>query len=202
MPTFALALTWSQAIDEFLAFMRDEKNASDNTVSAYRADLAQLGKHLGKPNLSVVSEQDLQTFVSCLHDAGAASSTIARKVTSFRMFFDFTEAEGLTPTNPAEDLTAPPVLHKETESLSDDQVEALLANCRSKQFMPRRDTAMMSLAVRLGLTSSEIVGLQLPDFNKIEEDDHVLGEKNGPFRFPTTACRTSCLTSDPRGIGS
>ncbi len=171
MPSFALTLTWDQAIDEFLAFMRSEKNASDNTISNYRADLAQLGRHLvtrGKTNPSVVSEQDLRDFVTCLYDKGAENSTVARKVASSRMFFDFTEAEGLTPTNPAEDLSGPKVPHKETRSLSDDQVEALLANCRSKQFMPKRDTSMISLAVKLGLTPSEIVGLQLSDFNKEE----------------------------------
>lgn len=162
---------WNHATEEFLIFMRDERSASGNTISAYHNDLTQLGEYFamqGKSNLADITAQDLQTFVSHLKDDGVSNATLARRVSCIRTFFDFTENLGLTPTNPAEDLTGPIVVHKEVEALSDDQAEALLAACRSKRFMPKRDSAMIRLAVRLGLNSSEIVGLRLDDFDEID----------------------------------
>ena len=83
----------NKQIGQFLQYMRVERGASDHTLKSYREDLQSLAEYLaddqgGTPAPGNISTVELRGFVSALHEAGSAKSSIARRLASVRSFFE------------------------------------------------------------------------------------------------------------------
>ncbi|MGE3781100.1 MAG: site-specific integrase, partial [Pirellulaceae bacterium] len=100
------------AIARFLRYLTVERNASPLTVKSYREDLTTLAEYLeqlnGKPvEASQVSPLDLRGYVTAMHEAGYAKSSVSRRLASLRSFYRFAQREGLATQNPAKPLRNP-----------------------------------------------------------------------------------------------
>ncbi len=100
------------ATARFLRYLQVERNASDLTIKSYREDLTALieflaGDNAAAPKPSEITPLDLRQYVSALHEAGYAKSSVARHLASLRSFFRFAQREGLAEQNPAKPLRNP-----------------------------------------------------------------------------------------------
>jgi site-specific recombinase XerD len=86
----------NERIEEFLAYLLQERSLSPNTVAAYRNDLLQFADNLearaaieGTPNfaLSTIDKDRLNRYFLHLRDRGYSSASIARKMAAVRSFF-------------------------------------------------------------------------------------------------------------------
>ena len=96
-------------ISQFLRYMDVERNASDLTIKSYREDLMDLADFLTDEGQKKVAPRDvdasqLRVYVSALHDAGYARTSIARKLASLRSFYRFAQRQQMADTNPAKPL--------------------------------------------------------------------------------------------------
>ena len=99
----------SSPTDTFLAYGAFEKNFSENTVSAYRADLKHLSSWMeehGK-KITEVSHHDLSDFLAHKSKGGYEFSSIARALFCLRSFFDWFQSTGARKDNPSELLQSP-----------------------------------------------------------------------------------------------
>lgn len=159
-----------EQIAQFLNFLAVEKNASDNTISAYRNDLHQLADYVfggggrGSPRWSDVSTEQLRTYVGLLREKGYKDSTVARKVAATKSFFAFLVGEGYLEHDPTEQLKSPQVGKSLPRALTPEEVDELLEQpARRSTPEARRDKAMLELLYATGLRVSELVALDVTD---------------------------------------
>jgi integrase/recombinase XerD len=151
-------------VERYLDHLAVERGLAENTVSAYRRDLAALGEALEEAggNLLTARPADLAAQVRRMRRAGLSPRTIARAVSAARGFYAQLVAEGEREDDPAADLATPKPLRRLPSVLSEEQVEALLAAPDTATELGLRNRAMIELLYATGLRVSELVSLTLP----------------------------------------
>ncbi|REJ66747.1 MAG: tyrosine recombinase XerC [Planctomycetota bacterium] len=158
------------AAQRFLQYLEVERNASELTVKSYREDLAALAEYLEEtdgqlPDAGDITTLDLRGYVSSLHEAGYAKTTIARRLASLRSFFRFGQREGWIEHNPAKPLRNPRKGRSLPHFLSNDEIGRLLESPPSNTPLGLRDRAILETAYSAGLRVSELVGLSDGDLD-------------------------------------
>jgi integrase/recombinase XerD len=172
----------SERIDSFLRYLADERRLSANTLSAYRNDLRQFEVHLssergtqaeeasgnaelGDP-LQGASRAQVVDFFLQLRERGYSPATIARKMAAVKSAFQFLQLRGEIASNPAASLGAPEVKKPLPRAISVDDVGTLVVQA-GKRSTPEglRDAAMLQTLCATGMRVTELVSLDLADFD-------------------------------------
>jgi len=162
-------------IERFLRYLDVERDVSPHTLKGYREDLESLAVYLsddsGKPPApGGIDPLDLRQYISDLHEAGYARTSISRRLASLRSFFRFAQREGIVDSNPAKPLRNPRKQRQLPHFMTSDEVERLLLAPDSHQRMGARDLAILETMYSTGVRVSELVGLNLAD---VELDEGV-----------------------------
>ena len=155
-------MTSSALIDAFIARLWLEDGVSEATRSAYATDLAVAVKLLAGKNLHEASPEDLQQIFAQMLEAGKKPATLARMRTTLKRYFRFLQARGVCEDNPVLHLDKARHQRKPLpRSLSEADVEALLAAPDISDPLGVRDRAMLEVLYASGLRVSELVGLPM-----------------------------------------
>jgi site-specific recombinase XerD len=160
-------------VGSFLALLAARR--SPRTVDAYRRDLADLARVLGRPP-GTAGVEDLESWLADLRARGQAPSSVARRAAAVRTFFRHLTLLGLRTDNPAAELDLPRRRRTLPRTLSPREVERLIDAARGTTPRSLRDRALVELLYGAGLRVSEAVGL---DAGRIDLDDglvRVLGK--------------------------
>jgi integrase/recombinase XerC len=169
------------AVAQFLRYLAIERNASTLTVKSYREDLTALLEYAEQlygrlPEPREVTPLDLRGYVSALHDAGYAKTSVARRLASMRTFFKFCQREGWADANPARPLRNPRPDRKLPHFLTTDEIARLLEAPPASAAMGLRDRAILETMYSAGLRVSEVVGLNDGDLDAENELIRVRGK--------------------------
>lgn len=161
-------------LEQFLAYLKVEKNASTNTLIGYSHDLAEFGQFMGRilagdaafVDPRTIDHLQVRRFLAELQQQGLSKSTIARKVAALRSFFRFLNREELLVANPMSSLTTPKLDKRLPKFLYQQEMNALLMAPDSSP-QGERDQAILETIYGGGLRVSELVGLDVKnvDFN-------------------------------------
>jgi integrase/recombinase XerD len=162
----------AHALDAFCDALWLEDGLAQNTIAAYRADLEQLAAFL-RGDLLTADEARVFAFLAAKQ--GRASSA-ARRVSSLKRFYQYCVREGLLRTDPTLKLDPPKRAPRFPKTLSEDDVEALLAAPDAASAMGVRDRAMLETLYATGLRVSELVALKLHAANLQAGVARVLGK--------------------------
>ncbi|MCH5461393.1 tyrosine recombinase XerC [Lactobacillus sp. LC28-10] len=156
-------------VELFITYLESERQYSPETVKAYREDLAAFQKFLvdtgGDTDLLAVSKLDVQVYLSQLYDDHKARTTIARKISSLRSFYDFLIREDQVKVNPFAYVT----LKKRPQPLPrffyEKEMTALFkaASENPDTMLAKRDSAILEVLYATGIRVSELCGLTLTD---------------------------------------
>jgi integrase/recombinase XerD len=152
--------------DQFIHHLRIEKGLAKNTIESYSRDLTRYLDFLEKGNLHPLkaSQINIMEYVSSL--AGALSiRSIARNLSSLKVFYRFLVSDGKIQTNPARLISNPKLPRRLPGVLSGEEVERLLAAPDASTSRGMRDRAMLELLYASGLRVSELVGLRIASIN-------------------------------------
>ena len=157
-------------IDGYLAYLRDVRRLSANTLESYARDLGQLGAYAEKHKRRVeaLDRKDLEAFVRSLMASGLSPRSVARAVATVRGFYKFITAEQKLSNNPADDLRSPRAWPSLPKSLSLEDVDRLLSQPDTSTPRGLRDKALIELLYATGLRVSELISLRAGDLH-IEE---------------------------------
>ena len=157
-------------IDGYLAYLRDVRRLSANTLESYARDLGQLGAYAERHERSVetLDRKDLEAFVRSLMASGLSPRSVARAVATVRGFYKFITAEQKLSNNPADDLRSPRAWPSLPKSLSLEDVDRLLSQPDTSTPRGLRDKALIELLYATGLRVSELISLRAGDLH-IEE---------------------------------
>lgn len=151
----------SEAIDTFIDALWLEEGLSRNTLAAYRRDLALYERWLAQRGgrLPATTEADLHAYFAARHaDTKATSSN--RRLTVFKRYFRWALRERLIAADPTLRLQSAKQPLRVPKTLTEAQVEALLAAPDVDVPLGLRDRAMLEVMYASGLRVSELVTLK------------------------------------------
>ncbi|MBW3621566.1 MAG: site-specific tyrosine recombinase XerD [Actinobacteria bacterium] len=161
----------------YLDHLRVERGLADNTLQAYRRDLATYAAFLAERGIDDprrVTQDDLESLVPWLRQrrTGAgepyAASSIARTVVAVRGLHRFLAREGLTDQDVAAEVDTPTTMRSLPKALSVAQVERLLDAPVGDDPVALRDRAMFELLYGGGLRISELTALDVDDLDRVD----------------------------------
>src|SRR5690606_19430655 len=154
-------------IDRFLDAIWMERGLSENTLGAYRADLLALNQRLEERNveLSRATRADLLDYIAWRAQGGAKPRSTARQLSSFRRFYRYLLREGLIAEDPTSQIAMPKIGRALPQSLTEDEVEALLAAPNVTEPLGHRDRAMLEVLYATGVRVSELINLRMSQLN-------------------------------------
>jgi integrase/recombinase XerD len=168
----------AEAIDRFLDALWIEDGLSANTLAAYRRDLTLYAKWLAathERSLNDSHEADLQAHGVTRHAVTRATSA-NRRLTVFKRYFRWALREHLIDADPTLRLLAARQPMRVPKTLSEAQVEALLAAPDSDTPLGLRDRAMLELMYASGLRVSELVTLKTVHVSLSDGALHITGK--------------------------
>ncbi len=171
-------------LQAFRQHLATERSLSERTVAAYLRDLHQLERFLCDSGASLADRESLRRvdilllrrFLAELYRRNSRTS-IARKLSTIKVFFRFAVREGVLEASPADTLTTPKREQFLPKVLSVDQVGTLLDKpIAGKELLLLRDLALLELIYSCGLRVSEAVGLDLDSFDFSGHQVRVVGK--------------------------
>lgn len=151
------------SIDTFIDALWLEEGLSRNTLSAYRRDLTLYATWLAAQaqgrTLDSTAETDLNAYFSARHSVTRAT-TANRRLTVFKRYFRWALRERLVPADPTLKLQSARQALRVPKTLTEAQVEALLAAPAVDTPLGLRDRTMLELMYASGLRVSELVTLK------------------------------------------
>ncbi|GAB5450487.1 MAG: site-specific tyrosine recombinase XerD [Halioglobus sp.] len=151
-------------IERYIDAMWMEKGLSDNTLSSYRRDLRQFNEwqvHSSGQSLLQASRASLQQYLGYRLQQGQSPRSSARFLSCARGFYHYLLREGRITVDPTLDVDSPRLGRPLPKSLSERDVERLLAAPDLEQALEFRDRTMLELLYACGLRVSELVSLRV-----------------------------------------
>ncbi len=165
-------------IERFLDAIWMERGLSKNTLAAYRADLKCLGKWLDERHAGLIhaTRSDLLAFIAWRVDCGARPRSTARQLSSFRRFFRFLVRESVIAEDPTEQIAMPKIGRSLPKSLTEGEVEAVLAAPTLSDPLGHRDRTMLEVLYASGLRVTELINLRMGQVNLNQGVVRVIGK--------------------------
>ncbi|GIR74272.1 MAG: tyrosine recombinase XerC [Prochlorococcus sp.] len=165
-------------INEYLVFVSQVKNLSENTTKSYERDLKKLYLFLEKLNVtnySDIKEEICSAWIGDLYSQNNKPKSIQRHLSSAKGFFRFLKKNNLISSSPFELVTAPKSSNTLPDVLSPEDVEQLL-NFKPSNTIEIRDMAIVELMYSSGLRVSETVSINISDFEENMSFLRVIGK--------------------------
>jgi len=168
-----------QGVDAFIDALWLEEGLSRNTLAAYRRDLELYARWLdGRGRTLLATEEvDLNAYFAAKH-ASSRATTANRRLTVFKRYFRWALRERLIQADPTLRLQAAKQPLRVPKTLSEAQVEALLAAPGEGSPLAVRDRTMLELMYASGLRVSELVTLKTFNVSLSEHVLRVFGKGN------------------------
>ncbi len=157
----------SPEVDAFLEMLVAERGAAQNTIEAYRRDLEHFNIFLKERSPSTkglleVTAQQVNAYLVALSREGREATTLSRRLSALRQFYQFLLSEGWVASNPTTTIDTPRHKRALPKILSEEHIVRLLEAARA-QTDPEgcRLYAMLETLYASGLRVSELVTLPL-----------------------------------------
>ncbi|MDG5814066.1 tyrosine recombinase XerC [Chitinispirillales bacterium ANBcel5] len=179
-----------KVIFDFLEYTKKEKGYSENTLCAYRRDLAQFVEFLNKagvpPSIKTsLNKSAIRTFSYSVREKGLKPKTLARKLAAIKSLCHYCVKQKILSANPSKALATPRIEKPLPVFLTRSQAEELnSAEAPTKE--PIRNRAIIELFYGSGIRLSELHGLNIGDIDKHSMTLKVLGKGNKERIVPVT----------------
>ena len=175
-----LILSEQQIIERFIDHLWMENGLSENTLSAYRNDLAGFsfwlkGKHQFLLN---VNAEIIQDFLAFNYRIKQKRSSVARLLSALRRFYLFFHRENQISEDPTRLLDSPKGEHPLPFALNEQQIDDLLSSPDTSDNLGLRDKAMLEVLYATGLRVSELINLQTSQVSLQQGVIQVIGKGN------------------------
>ncbi|MBC8590559.1 tyrosine-type recombinase/integrase [Wansuia hejianensis] len=155
-------------IEQYINYVEKEKDLSPNTVDAYTKDLEQLNIYFQENNIDSmihINKTNIITYLIYLQRCGKTNTTISRKLTSIRCFYQYLLNNGMIKEDPTFNLKSPKKERKSITILTIEELDILLSQPDTRCYKGCRDRAMLELICSTGLRVSEMLSLNIRDFD-------------------------------------
>jgi len=166
-------------VQEFLDYIRSEKNVAANTVSSYSFDLRNYSQFLAARDIQSpqqVTPVEIRAFLTELTRLGYATTSIGRQLAALRMFHRYLAGEKYCANDPSENISIPRQSQKLPHVLDIHEIEAVLAQPDVATKLGMRDRALLEFLYATGARVSEATELSLSDLFLAEHFVRIFGK--------------------------
>ena len=173
-----------ELLDAYLDQLWLEKGLSRNTLESYGRDLRFFAAWLETQGrgLLLADRSDLLNYLNHRSSIGVASRSVARGLSAIRSFYKYLLRENRIVEDPTLRIDNPKLGRKLPDTLSESEVDALLAAPNTASAVGYRDRTMLELLYATGLRVTELVTLEVNDLNLRQGVLRVMG-KGGKERL-------------------
>ncbi|WP_338840539.1 site-specific tyrosine recombinase XerD [Flavobacterium ginsenosidimutans] len=159
-------MNWSRYIKDYQSYLRIERGLSKNTIENYGFDIERLCLFLETNQIDVspikISDETLQQFIySVAKEVNPRSQ--ARIISGLKSFFNYLVFEDYRNDNPLELIEAPKTGRKLPDTLSLQEIDALIETIDLSTNEGERNRAMLETLYGCGLRVSELISLKISD---------------------------------------
>ncbi len=170
-------------IDQFLNYLRYERNASALTVQTYEEALREFEAYViqrdNSLSLSQVDTDLIRDWMESLMDKGNMASTIDKKLSALRSFYRFALKRSVVKADPAHSITGPKKSKPLPQFLREGEMDRLLDGLEwGDNYNDVRARTILLLFYETGLRRSELTGLDDMDVDTQHRQLKVTGKRN------------------------
>ncbi len=162
-----------QFIDEYLEYLRNNLNYSENTIDSYIRDIEKIANFYPKKNLLSLNIKEISTYINTLGEL--APSTVSRNISSLRGFYNYFLRIGKIKVNPMEHVSQPKLGEHLPTYLTIEEMESLLDIAIETPY-DARNKAILETMYATGLRISETVFLEFSNVDFEECIVRVMGK--------------------------
>jgi integrase/recombinase XerC len=168
------------SIQQFLKYLRLQKNYSEYTIEAYTRDLYQFVSQISgsceDTDIDKFNRATIRDYLYLLSTLGLARKSIARKLASLKSFGKFLVLAGVLIDNPASHIRTPKVESKEPVFLSIEEIDNSIRALTGNDMLTLRNRAILEVLYSTGIRLSELFGLTLDNVDFHNDVIRVLGK--------------------------
>jgi len=157
-----------ELVDTFLNYLSVERGLSVNTIVSYREDINTFIDFLKSSHIesfSSAKKDDITDFMLSQKAKGLCANSIARRLAAIKALYKFLVRERILKTDPSNLIDSPKLWKKIPETLSANEVDALLSEPNIRQTQGIRDKAILETLYATGMRVSEAVNLKVDNVN-------------------------------------
>jgi integrase/recombinase XerC len=173
-------------LQRFLEHLRHERRLSPRTCEHYQRDILRLlawCREQGVAQWRLLSQPQVRGYIANRHRKGISGKSLQRELSSMRALYRYLLREGEADNNPAQGVRAPKVQRRLPVTLDADQLGQLL-DVDADGPLAARDLAMMELFYSSGLRLSELISINVQDFDPRDAELEVTGKGDKTRRVP------------------
>ncbi len=173
-------MNWESSIIQFRNYLKLERSLSDNSITAYEADIRKFVTYLDikKVNISPIntSLQNLKDFLEWINELGLNARSQARIISGLKAFFKYLLLEDIIDSDPSSLLESPKLGRKLPEVLSIEEIDHIVSAIDLSQPEGQRNKAIIETLYSCGLRVSELINLKISNLYFDEGFVRVVGK--------------------------
>lgn len=176
-------MDWKEALLDYKTYLKLEKSLSENTLEAYLRDIKKLERFTSSLPLEIETSE-VEEFLYQFAKDNYAPRSQARLISSLKSFFGYLQLEDWRKDNPAELLESPKLGMKLPDTLSEEEIDKLIAAIDLSLPEGERNRAILETLYGCGLRVSELTELKLSDLFFEDNFIRVIGKGNKQRLIP------------------
>ncbi|WP_437343748.1 tyrosine recombinase XerC [Staphylococcus devriesei] len=160
--------------------LKVERNFSAHTLKSYHDDLIQFNHFLDQEllNLKTFEYKDARNYLSFLYSQNLKRTTVSRKISTLRTFYEFWMTQDESIINPFVQLVHPKKEQYLPQFFYEEEMEELFKTVAKDSKKGLRDRVILELLYATGIRVSELVNIKLSDIDMSLPGVKVLGKGN------------------------
>ena len=176
------------SIESFMLTLEKERNFSLHTIKAYKNDLNRfnyfLNNTLSRKKLAKINRNDIRKFLAEEYDNGYSSKTVARRLATIKSYFKYLVKIELIHENISIHINSPKVPKKLPNFVDKNLIDTLMKTPSLDTHIGIRDRAVLELFYSTGMRLSELVNMNIGDFEINKKLIRVIGKGNKERMIP------------------
>ena len=161
-------------IDKYLEYLKVVKKDSNYTINNYRIDLEELYDF--NTDILGLKSKDVSDYLEFLYARKLSRSSIARKISSIRGFYQYLQGEGIILENPFKEVTSPKKNMSLPKYVRTSDIEKMFLCFDKSDIFEQRNALLLEMLYATGVRIGELVNIKLNDINRYDRTIKILGK--------------------------
>lgn len=179
----------NEYLQQYLTYLRFEKNLSENSIQSYQTDLKRYLDFLSSQKVTrpgQIRDRHISRLLQILSELGLHASSLARNLSAIRSFHKFLMGEDILSSDPCEHIESPKIRRYLPDVLSFPEIEKIMSSINLDLPIGIRDRAMIELLYASGLRISELLRIPVREIYFKEGFVRILGKGSKERLVPTS----------------
>lgn len=162
-------------IDDFLDYLKVVKKHSDNTIISYHGDILEFNEFIHE-NILGIDKAMVEGYLTLMYKKNEKKSTIGRKLTSLRVFYDYLLKKGMVSVNYFSEIKNPKKDKSLPKYVKDNDIDKMFLVPDINKPYGQRNLVIIRLLYATGVRVSELVNIRLKDIDVSDRTIRILGK--------------------------